>query len=409
MRVYRDGTLIYTDTNPSIGGPGTYNDAAVPASGVYNYTVVGYNAIGEGLPVAYSTWIGEDVPASVENLMVEGMNGNGYLTWTNPTAGLNGGAFNNPIVGYHITRLPDNTVFELAGIATSYTDTTIPGADYYSYTVVPYNVIGDGGSATSNTSMIGAGDEIFMDDFENGLGNWTVTTNGQPGSWMIYGAGSFPNAYTLPPTSTGSVCAADADETYPVDSEMILATALDLSGYDTANIQFDNDWQAIDADDYAYVDVSIDGGTTWNNVLTFDETDVRMTHEIVDITAEAAGQSNVTIRFYSVQPGWDWWWAIDNVGVYGAGGGITLDPPSNLAVESNTNENFATFTWDSPAGGGDIEELIYDNGTSTGAYSYVGYSMGTQVSPSSPCQILELKIHTSDGTDFNAEVWGWDA
>jgi hypothetical protein len=40
MRVYRDGTLIYTDTNPSIGGPGTYTDAGLTASGTYAYIVV---------------------------------------------------------------------------------------------------------------------------------------------------------------------------------------------------------------------------------------------------------------------------------------------------------------------------------------------------------------------------------
>ena len=81
----------------------------------------------------------------------------------------------------------------------------------------------------------------------------------------------------------------------------------------------------------------------------------------------------------------------------------TWDPPTNLAVNDNL------FTWDAPGAGGEIEELIYDNGTSTGAYSYLGYSMGTQMSPAEPCQILELKVHTSDGANFNAEVWGWDA
>jgi len=80
-------------------------------------------------------------------------------------------------------------------------------------------------------------------------------------------------------------------------------------------------------------------------------------------------------------------------------------PIENLAVDESTG----LLTWDAPGGGGDIEELIYDDGVSTGAYSYVGYSMGTQMSPAEACQILTLKIHTSEGTEFNAEVWGWDA
>ena len=53
------------------------------------------------------------------------------------------------------------------------------------------------------------------------------------------------------------------------------------------------------------------------NVLTFDETDIRNTHEIWDMTSMVA-LSNFNIRFVSVQPGWDWWWAVDNVCIYGS-------------------------------------------------------------------------------------------
>lgn len=85
-----------------------------------------------------------------------------------------------------------------------------------------------------------------------------------------------------------------------------------------------------------------------------------------------------------------------------------LWPPSNL--ETNVNGYNVVLQWEDPVppSGGETVELIYDNDVSTGAYSYVGYSMGTQMSPDEPCQIMTLKFHTSDGTDFNAEVWGWD-
>jgi len=96
---------------------------------------------------------------------------------------------------------------------------------------------------------------------------------------------------------------------------------LNLTGYTTVNLQFDNDWNPIQEADYCYIDVTNDGGVTWNNVLTWggDNIDIPATHEIIDITAFAAGEANVNIRFVSVQPGWDWWWTIDNVGVYGTG------------------------------------------------------------------------------------------
>ena len=345
MNVYRDGILIYTDSSPTIGGAGSYLDVAVPSSDFYEYSVEGFNSFGEGIPVAGILWVGEDVPNVVENLLLEGQGGGGYVTWDNPTTGLHGGPFNEPILGYTIDR-SDGVTFDITGITTEYLDNAIPGADYYSYTVTPYNSIGEGPPATSNLVMLGAGDVIFSDDFEGGLGNWVVEQNGQQGTWMIYTHGSFPNAYTLPPTSTGNICGADADEVYPIDAELTLASPLDLSIYETVNIQFDNDWQAIGASDFAYVDVSLDGGSNWTNVLMFDEIDVRETHEIVDITTVAAGQSDVLIRFYSVQPGWDWWWVIDNVGVYGVegGGGPTFDPPANVQID----DELGLLTWEEP-------------------------------------------------------------
>jgi len=360
MRVYRDGVLIYTDSAPVIGDPGNYSDVVVPASGNYAYSVVGFNDAGEGLPTGVTSWIGEDVPNVVTDLLLEEQNGNGHLTWVNPTTGLNGGAFNNAILGYHIER-NDNEMFEVTGLATEFWDNTIPLADYYCYTITPYNSIGDGGSVTSNLVLFGAGDELFFDDFEAGLGNWNSIVNSGNVEWLIF-TPPFGNSYQMPPTSSGNVCSADTDNAgygSTADCTIEIMTALDLSSYISANIQFDNDWQAIDNADYAYVDVSTDGGTNWTNVLTFDEVDVRETHEIVDITAEAAGQSNVLIRFHSVQPGWDWWWTIDNVGVY-----ATETPADPGSIEGTVVIS---------DGAGDVEDVV----VSAGGYSVNPLADGT--------------------------------
>jgi hypothetical protein len=153
VRLYRDDELIYTDYAPVIGGSGSYYDE-VDSSGSYVYAVAGYNSIGEGPPAFYSAWIGEDVPNVVEDLLLVDQNGTGYITWTNPTTGLHGGAFNNPITGYDIMR-SDGELFEITGSADEFLDDTIPEPDYYYYTVTPINDIGDGGTATSNTEWIG--------------------------------------------------------------------------------------------------------------------------------------------------------------------------------------------------------------------------------------------------------------
>lgn len=45
----------------------------------------------------------------------------------------------------------------------------------------------------------------------NQVGNWTITNDGGTCVWEIF-TPPYPNTYTLPPTATGGVFAADADD-----------------------------------------------------------------------------------------------------------------------------------------------------------------------------------------------------
>jgi hypothetical protein len=190
MRLYRDGVLIYTDSNPTVGGAATYVDAAVPASGTYEYGLVGYNDAGEGLMVTTSCWVGEDVPAAVTDLtLVQTAPGvlSATLTWVNPTEGMHGGPFNQPIVGYHLTR-SDGVVLEVAGETTTYVDNTIPASGTYGYEVVAYNTVGDGAAAMSNYTLI-ADSGLIVEDFEATNGGYT--TGGTANCWE-WGIPNYP-------------------------------------------------------------------------------------------------------------------------------------------------------------------------------------------------------------------------
>ncbi len=160
---------------------------------------------------------------------------------------------------------------------------------------------------------------LYLDDFESGTGNWTITTaNGCP--WDVIPISSRP--YTLPATAQGNAFASDADlcgsSGGGSSSTAILNNPIDATGYSGVAVEWDNDWQAINSADFAYVDVSVDGGATWMNVVTFDVNDVRNTHEFYNISSMVANQSFM-LRLVSVQPAWDWWWAIDNLQVTGWG------------------------------------------------------------------------------------------
>jgi hypothetical protein len=224
---------------------------------------------------------------------------------------------------------------------------------------------------------------LFCDDFEAGSGNWTITNDGGSCVWLVF-TPPYPNIYTLPPTAVGGVFAADADACgsgTTLLSTATLTNAIDATLYQTVWLEFDNDWQAIDNADFSYVDVSIDGGTTWQNVLTFGETDIRNTHEIWDMSSLVA-LTNFNIRFKSVQPGWDWWWVVDNVCIYGSDP-IPVELTSFTAI-ANLKEvelSWITSTETNNQGfevqrgtGGDFEKIAFIEGhgttTESQAYTY---------------------------------------
>ena len=154
MILYRGDEVIYTDSSPEIGAFATFTDN-VSEPGMYDYYVHGINSAGEGPFALTEVWVGEDVPGIVTDLLLEIVDNQAYITWTNPTTGLHGGSFNQPIIGYVIVR-DDGEVFMLDGINTEYTDSSVPIGPFV-YSVMPYNSIGDGGIAETNGIWFGEG------------------------------------------------------------------------------------------------------------------------------------------------------------------------------------------------------------------------------------------------------------
>ncbi len=90
--------------------------------------------------------------------------------------------------------------------------------------------------------------------------------------------------------------------------------------------------------------------------------------------------------------------------------GETAAPPGPTNLEYTIDYNDVFLTWDAPGTGGGEEELIYDNDVSTGAYSYTGYTMATQMSPAGACKVLTMKFYTTTqagDNDFNATIFDW--
>ena len=71
--------------------------------------------------------------------------------------------------------------------------------------------------------------------------------------------------------------------------------------------------------DRGYLEISTDGGLNWGSLVTYDyDIDPPGQKVVLDISAQAAGHSDVRIRFHFNDEGdWGWYWMVDSVYLFG--------------------------------------------------------------------------------------------
>ncbi|GAA1740630.1 hypothetical protein GCM10009809_40210 [Isoptericola hypogeus] len=105
------------------------------------------------------------------------------------------------------------------------------------------------------------------------------------------------------------------------DQDSSLVTpVLDLTGFDTPSIGFHQDYNDYQ-EEYADVDLSLDGGTTWTTLL-HQTADVRGPRLTTIPIPQAANRPNVQVRFHYAEANFDWHWQVDDVYV----GNRSCDP-----------------------------------------------------------------------------------
>ena len=116
---------------------------------------------------------------------------------------------------------------------------------------------------------------------------------------------------------TGSFAILDSDYAGSRNVDAILRSpAMDFSGETTVILEFKYDfrWYMYGLNEVADVDVSLNDGTTWTNVWRRSGADDRGPKTArVDISALAAGQANVHVRFHYYNAKYEWWWQVDDV------------------------------------------------------------------------------------------------
>jgi hypothetical protein len=206
------------------------------------------------------------------------------------------------------------------------------------------------GALQSAAHQTSAGRDVYNEDFSNGLagmganGAWTIEDIGGNSIWMMADANSPAGFYSTSAQPLASTTAANGWVIFDADLYQggeITATnpAEDVSGYLTSSpinlssspsvlLEFQQSFRYCCADAKPFiVDVSNDGGANW---ITYDgaptftgganDGSANPLTTTIDISAAAAGQSSVIIRF-----GWQpngnsthshYFWGIDDIRIY---------------------------------------------------------------------------------------------
>jgi len=152
--------------------------------------------------------------------------------------------------------------------------------------------------------------------------DWTTSQTTGSNQWYRNDYTSLSN-YT--PGANG-FCACNDDDWWwgpLLQNNRLTSPAFDASGCTEVWLAFDHDWNNIGSYDEAFVEVY--DGSSWTEVERYDPGGSAdfTERDSIDITADVNGATNAQVRFVydEIAYTWAWWWQVDDVDVWGTGGG----------------------------------------------------------------------------------------
>ncbi|WUJ71395.1 S8 family serine peptidase [Kribbella soli] len=213
------------------------------------------------------------------------------------------------------------------------------------------------------------GSDGVYQTFDSGTtpSGWNLVDNKGNGQvWQFNDPGNRTNLSG----GNGGFAVIDSDHYGPGGSQdtSLVSPVVDLSSVTAPVIRFNQDLNWLGGEK-ADVDLSIDGGATWANVLT-QANDARGVQEIA--IPQAAGKSAVQVRFHYYDASYEWWWEVDSVLI---GSQITCEPTGGGLVvgnvkDANTNGfvNGAVVTRDGSSESATTVATPEDTGLNDGFY-----------------------------------------
>jgi hypothetical protein len=196
--------------------------------------------------------------------------------------------------------------------------------------------------------------------------NEAFTTGDPPAGWTRVNGGTGtqqwtttnPGGRTAPAgiTAPFEIIDSDYDGSGKTQDDSLITPAFSCASATSVTLTFDTYFKWNSSSDFAYIDVSNDGGATWQNKATWTAdvgSSTTASHQVMDITTLAGTSANVKVRFRYVGS-YGWYWLVDNVKVdITAPGGCTVHvctptppptAPTNLQ-SSPTKVTAVTLTW----------------------------------------------------------------
>ena len=171
--------------------------------------------------------------------------------------------------------------------------------------------------------FITIGDEIFSEDFEGGVfppTGWTVIDNEETGVAWGFSADVGETNYS----GTGEAATVSSDNFGAAEFDTELRTPIiNVAGKTNLSLTYNVNYQNFAGLDFLDLDISIDGGTTWTTLLSWNEDHGAfrsLPGEQVNIDLDAAldGSSEMMLRWRYYDPNtgdFDWYAQIDDVAI----------------------------------------------------------------------------------------------
>jgi subtilisin family serine protease len=306
--------------------------------------------------------------------------GHGWPLYTRITvAGVPGAWYTDPADGSYSIPLPAGDTYQF-----TYTP-QYPGyiASTEDVEVGSSNVTHDVSLDINADTCIAPGYDFASDgvfetfDTESTPDGWSIVDNiGNGQVWTFDDPGGRGNISG----GDGGFAVIDSDEYGPSgrqDSSLV-SPVVDLTNVSAPVIRFQQDHNQLA--DIADVDLSVDGGATWQNVKR-QQADFRTQLTTIPIP-QAAGQDDVQVRFHYYNATFEWWWEVDEVLI---GSTVTCEPVNaGLVVGSVSDANNdagitgATVTVDGSGQSATTMATPDDPGLGDGFYWMVSTDTGAQ-------------------------------